>query len=54
MEGLAVNTGEDGQVYLTLISDDNFMVFQSTLLLEFRLVGEVVSGPREPAAAPRP
>lgn len=55
MEGLAVSTGGDGQVYLTLISDDNFMYFQSTLLLEFKLVGEFapLSG-QTPDTAPRP
>ncbi len=56
MEGLDISIGEDGQVYLTLISDDNFFYFQSTLLLEFKLAGEFapVSGPTEPEASPKP
>lgn len=37
MEGLAVHKGADGANYVTLISDDNFNVFQRTLLLRFRL-----------------
>ena len=30
----------DGDIVLTLISDDNFSILQRTLLLQFRLVGE--------------
>jgi hypothetical protein len=37
MEGIDVTTDDAGQTYLTLISDDNFNYFQSTILLEFRL-----------------
>ncbi len=56
MEGLDISSGEDGQVYLMLISDDNFFYFQSTLLLEFKLVGEFapVNGPTEAEALPKP
>ncbi len=56
MEGLDISIGEDGQVYLMLISDDNFFYFQSTLLLEFKLVGEFapVNGPTEAEALPKP
>ena len=36
MEGLAVHQ-EGGKTMLTLISDDNFSIFQRTLLLEFEL-----------------
>ncbi|HSO47506.1 MAG TPA: esterase-like activity of phytase family protein [Rhizobiaceae bacterium] len=56
MEGLDISAGEDGQVYLTLISDDNFFYFQSTLLLEFKLLGELspVSGPTEAETLPKP
>jgi hypothetical protein len=37
MEGIDVSVDDAGQTYLTLISDDNFNYFQSTILLEFRL-----------------
>ncbi|MFV2091662.1 MAG: esterase-like activity of phytase family protein [Hyphomicrobiales bacterium] len=37
MEGLAVSTMPDGEVRLTLISDDNFSRFQRTLILQFAL-----------------
>lgn len=37
MEGLCVHR-EDGEIILTLISDDNFSLLQRTLLLEFALV----------------
>lgn len=37
MEGIDVTQDDAGQTYLTLISDDNFNYFQSTILLEFRL-----------------
>lgn len=39
MEGLSVTTDEAGQVFVTLISDDNGSFFQRTLLLEFQLEG---------------
>jgi len=38
MEGLAVHRGPAGETLLTLVSDDNFSMFQRTLLLEFELV----------------
>lgn len=37
MEGLSVNTMPDGEVRLTLMSDDNFSSFQRTLILQFGL-----------------
>jgi hypothetical protein len=40
MEGLAVDTAEDGATILTLISDDNRSILQRTLLLRFRLLPE--------------
>lgn len=55
MEGLDISTDGTGQVYLTLLSDDNFMYFQRTLLLEFKYPGELapVSEP-PPDAATKP
>jgi hypothetical protein len=38
MEGLAVHRSAAGETVLTLISDDNFNFFQSTVLLQFTLV----------------
>jgi hypothetical protein len=38
MEGLAVHRAENGDVVLTLISDDNFNPLQRALLLQFTLV----------------
>lgn len=35
MEGLSVHRAPDGKLVLTLISDDNFAVYQRTILLEF-------------------
>ena len=40
MEGLAVHRNAQGEIVLTLISDDNFSPLQRTLLLQFALVGE--------------
>lgn len=37
MEGLTVTTGPQGEIVLTLVSDDNFSAFQRTLLLRFVL-----------------
>lgn len=37
MEGLALHRHSDGELRLTLISDDNFNVIQRTLLLQFAL-----------------
>ena len=36
MEGLSVTTGDQGQIYVTLVSDDNHSILQRNLLLEFR------------------
>lgn len=36
-EGLAVRESPQGEIWLYLISDDNFKFFQQTLLLQFRL-----------------
>ena len=38
MEGLNVHRDADGDLVLTMISDDNFSMLQRTLLLQFRLV----------------
>jgi hypothetical protein len=38
MEGLDVHRDADGNLVLTMISDDNFSMLQRTLLLQFRLV----------------
>jgi hypothetical protein len=38
MEGIAVHRTADGDILLTMISDDNFSLLQRTLLLQFRLV----------------
>lgn len=40
MEGLSITTNDQGQIFLTLISDDNFSFLQRTLLLEFELMSE--------------
>jgi hypothetical protein len=40
MEGIGVHRNGSGETILTLVSDDNFSVFQRTLLLQFALVGE--------------
>jgi hypothetical protein len=37
MEGLSVHRIPDGEIVLTLISDDNFSALQRTLLLQFTL-----------------
>ncbi|MFQ5985353.1 MAG: esterase-like activity of phytase family protein [Alphaproteobacteria bacterium] len=41
-EGLAVRQGSDGATLLYLMSDDNFLPLQRTLLLHFRLRAEAV------------
>jgi hypothetical protein len=38
-EGIAARRGSDGGVLLYLVSDDNFLGLQRTLLLQFSLVG---------------
>ena len=37
MEGLAVHTGPGGETRITIVSDNNFIDWQRTLLLEFAL-----------------
>lgn len=37
-EGLSAFVNDDGEVVLTLVSDDNFLLFQRTLLMQFTLV----------------
>jgi len=37
-EGLGVHRGAGGELVLTLVSDDNFAIFQRTILLQFALV----------------
>jgi len=40
MEGLSVHRAPDGALVLTLISDDNFLALQRTVLLQFTLTGD--------------
>jgi hypothetical protein len=40
IEGLAVHREKNGDIVLTMISDDNFSMLQRTLLLQFTLVSE--------------
>jgi hypothetical protein len=40
MEGLSVHRNAQGEIILTLVSDDNFSLLQRTILLQFRLVEE--------------
>ncbi|WP_425602914.1 esterase-like activity of phytase family protein [Hoeflea algicola] len=40
MEGLDVTTDDQGQVFVTLVSDDNHSILQRNLLLEFRYLGD--------------
>jgi hypothetical protein len=40
MEGIGVHRNANGETIITLVSDDNFLPFQRTLLLLFALVGE--------------
>ncbi|WP_425479242.1 esterase-like activity of phytase family protein [Hoeflea halophila] len=40
MEGLDVSTDEAGQVFVTLVSDDNHSILQRNLVLEFRYLGD--------------
>lgn len=39
MEGIGLHRNAEGETILTLISDDNFLPFQRTLLLQFALIG---------------
>ena len=52
MEGLSVHRGADGELVLTLVSDDNFSLLQRTLLLQFTLASDAVN--RNGRAEPRP
>ena len=38
MEGLSVHRAANGDIVLTLVSDDNFSFIQRTLLLQFTLL----------------
>lgn len=38
MEGVAVSQGADGEILITVASDDNFLPFERTLLLRFALI----------------
>jgi hypothetical protein len=40
MEGIGLHRNASGETIVTLISDDNFLPFQRTLLLQFALVGD--------------
>lgn len=40
MEGLDVTTDDQGQVFVTLVSDDNHSILQRNLLLEFRYIAD--------------
>lgn len=40
MEGLDVSVDEKGEIFITLVSDDNHSILQRNLILEFRLVSE--------------
>ncbi len=40
MEGLDVTTDDEGQVFVTLVSDDNHSILQRNLLLEFRYIAD--------------
>jgi hypothetical protein len=40
MEGLAVHRTAQGEIILTMVSDDNFSIIQRTILLQFALAGE--------------
>ncbi len=40
MEGLDVSTDDEGQIFVTLVSDDNHSILQRNLVLEFRYLGD--------------
>ena len=44
MEGLSVHRAANGDLVLTLISDDNFSMIQRTILLQFTLASEETTG----------
>jgi hypothetical protein len=54
MEGLAVHTGADGEIIVTMISDDNFnRVLQRTIFLQFALKGvDIARAPRSRLGTP--
>ncbi len=53
MEGLAVREGADGEILITMISDDNFnAILQRTVLIEFALPAE--AKPKAAEAKPNP
>jgi hypothetical protein len=39
MEGIDAHVTPEGETVLTMVSDDNFLMIQRTLLLQFTLVG---------------
>jgi hypothetical protein len=52
MEGLAAYRNADGETIITLVSDDNFSMFQRTVLFEFALDPPDAAGLSPTAAAP--
>jgi len=44
MEGLDVSTDDKGQIFVTLVSDDNHSILQRNLVLEFRYIGNIAAG----------
>ena len=38
MEGISLWTDAGGRVIVSLISDDNFLIFQNTLIVEYNLI----------------
>lgn len=40
MEGLDVSTDDAGQIFVTMVSDDNHSILQRNLILEFRYIGD--------------
>jgi hypothetical protein len=44
MEGLDVSTDDAGQIFVTLVSDDNHSILQRNLVLEFRYLGDNGAG----------
>lgn len=40
MEGIAAHRAKNGDIIITLISDDNFNFFQRTLLMQFAIIGD--------------
>ena len=53
MEGLSVREGKDGEILITMISDDNFNTFlQRTILIEFALPPDVADQAGKKKEAP--